>query len=116
MSKWAAGISVADMHISVVTILELEHGVLLMERKDTVQGSALRRWLESSVLPAFDGRILPVDTDVARECARLHVPDPRSERYALIAATARVHGLKVVTRNVSDFIATGVPLFNPWES
>ena len=68
----------------------------------------------SRVLPAFDGRILPVDTAVARCCARLHVPDPRAERDALIAATALTHGLTVVTRNVGDFAATNVGLLNPW--
>jgi predicted nucleic acid-binding protein len=76
----------------------------------------LRSWLDTRVLPAFDGRIFPVDTAVAQRCARLHVPDPRSERDALIAATALVHGMTVVTRNLADFATTGVPLLNPWEA
>jgi len=115
VTKWAAGISAEDMFLSAVTILELEHGVLLMERRDRTQGAILRRWLENRVLPAFDGRILPIDAEVARICARLHVPDPRSDRDALIAAAALVHQLKVVTRNTADFMPMGVALLNPWD-
>jgi hypothetical protein len=66
-------------------------------------------------LPEFKNRTLPVDTAVALRCARLHVPDRRSERDALIAATALVHGMSVVTRNKLDFEPTGVTLLNPWE-
>lgn len=97
-----------------ISILELELGVLKMERKDPSQGIALRRWLDLRVLPEFEGRILAVDTLIAQRSARLHVPDPRSERDAIIAATALVHGMTVVTRNVSDFRPTGVPYLNPW--
>jgi predicted nucleic acid-binding protein len=75
----------------------------------------LRSWIDDKVLPTFETRILPVDTAVALRCARLHVPDPRSERDALIAATALVHGLKLVTRNAVDFAPMGVDLLNPWE-
>ncbi len=77
---------------------------------------SLRAWIDQQVLPRFDGRVLAVDTAVAQRCAQLHVPDPRAERDALIAATAMVHGLTVVTRNIADFEPTGVALFNPWES
>lgn len=111
---WAARVPAGDLFVSVVTILELETGVLLVQRRDPAQGAALRAWLDEQVLPAFAGRILPVDTAVARRCAALHVPDPRSERDALIAATAMVHDMRVVTRNAADFAATGVPLLNPW--
>ena len=100
--------------MSAITVLELELGVLLLERRDPAQGAVMRAWLESHVLPAFAGRVLPVDTTVALHCAKLHVPDPRAERDALIAATAQVHGMTVVTRNVADFAATGVPVLDPW--
>jgi hypothetical protein len=90
--------------------------VLLVERRDRAQGKILRTWLEARVLPAFEDRILPIDTAVVRRCAPLHVPDPHTDRDALIAATALVHGLTVVTRNSSDFRRTGVKLVNPWES
>lgn len=87
----------------------------MIARRDEAQGAVLRAWIDGKVLPSFDGRILPVDTAVARCCARLHVPDPRAERDALIAATALVHRLQVVTRNVADFHSMGVELINPWE-
>ncbi len=111
---WANKTPVAGFFLSSITVLELELGVLRMERKDAVQGAVLRAWLDLQVLPRFAGRILPVDTAVAQCCARLHVPDSRAERDALIAATALVHGMSVATRNVDDFAATGVRIFNPW--
>lgn len=112
---WANSVSAARLFISVITILELETGVLLLERRDPDQGAVLRSWLSVHVLPAFFGRILAVDTAVAQRCARLHVPDPRSDRDAIIAATALVHGMTVVTRNIDDFELTGVEILNPWE-
>jgi toxin FitB len=111
---WAAGIPASELFLSAISVLELEMGVLLVERRDAAQGTVLRSWLDRHVLPAFVDRILPVDAAVARRCARLHVPDPRAERDALVAATALVRELTVVTRNVSDFEATGVRLLNPW--
>ena len=75
----------------------------------------LRAWLELQVLPEFAARTLPVDAALAQRCARLHVPDKRGERDALIAATALVHGMTLVTRNLADFKPTGVTLLNPWE-
>ena len=94
-------------------MLEIEIQILM---RDAAQGAVLRTWLNSHVLPAFANRILPVDTAVALACARLHVPDRRSERDALIAATAQVHGMPIVTRNIADFQAVGVQLINPWEN
>ena len=111
---WAESIPVSSLYLSAITILELETGILLIERKDSEQGTILRTWLNTHVLPAFSNRILPVDTAVAQSCAKLDVPDPRSDRDALIAATALVHGMVVVTRNVSDFEPTGVEIINPW--
>ena len=111
---WANSSPVANFHISVISVLEIEIGAGLMARKDHAQGAVLRAWIDDQILPRFEGRILPVDTTVARRCARLHVPVPRAERDALIAATALVHGLTVVTRNSVDFQATGVALLNPW--
>jgi predicted nucleic acid-binding protein len=111
---WASGVSPASLFVSVISVLELETGILLVERRDAVQGNMLRQWLETQVLPTFAERVLAVDTAVARQCARLHVPDPRSDRDALIAATAMVHGMTVVTRNVADFEPTGCALLNPW--
>jgi predicted nucleic acid-binding protein len=112
---WASAVSPYSLYVSIISILELEIGVLRIERKDTVQGGALREWLDKQVLIAFAERIVPVDLQVAQRCADLHVPDPRSERDAVIAATALVHGMSIVTRNVADFEATRVPIVNPWD-
>lgn len=111
---WAEAANPAELYLSVVTVFELERGVLLIERRDRQQGSRLRLWLEQNVLEPFERQILPIDTAIARRCATLHVPDPRPERDALIAATALTHGLTVVTRNVGDFEPMGVALLNPW--
>ncbi|MCW0422431.1 type II toxin-antitoxin system VapC family toxin [Xanthomonas sacchari] len=115
VAAWAESVDAADLFISAITVMELELGVLSIERKDATQGAMLRSWLEQHVLPEFAGRTLPIDTAVAQRCARLHVPDKRGERDALIAATALVHGMAVVTRNVSDFEPTGVPVVNAWK-
>jgi predicted nucleic acid-binding protein len=112
---WASSQPVGAQFLSAITVLELELGVLQKERKDGAQGAILRAWLDGKVLLQFAGRILPLDQAVALRCARLHVPDPRPERAAVIAATALVHGMTIVTRNIADFAATGVPVFNPWE-
>ena len=112
---WANSVSAASLFLSSITILELEIGILQIERRDPAQGAVLRAWLNVHVLPTFSERILAIDTSVAQRCARLHVPDPCSDRDALIAATALVHGMTVVTRNVSDFKPTGVEILNPWE-
>jgi predicted nucleic acid-binding protein len=111
---WANSVEASLLFISAITVLELEQGVLLVERRDAKQGMALRAWLDGQVMPEFASRTLPINADVARRCASLHVPDPRSERDALIAATALVHGLTVFTRNIADFDKTGVRLINPW--
>lgn len=112
---WGNSVEASSLFISAITVLELEQGVLLVERRDAKQGIALRAWLDGQVMPEFSLRTLPIDADVARRCASLHVLDPRSERDALIAATALVHGLTVVTRNIADFDKTGVRLINPWD-
>lgn len=111
---WAESVPVAALYVSAITLLELETGVLLMERRDPSQGSLLRAWMNGQVLPGFEGRVLPVDAAVALRCAGLHVPNPGAERDMLIAATALVHGLTVVTRNVVDFEPSKVALLNPW--
>jgi len=114
VADWADRVDASELYVSVITLQELEIGVLLAERRDPAQGAVFRAWLNEHVMPAFAGRILAVDTAVALRSARLHVPDPRPVRDALIAATALVHGMTVVTRNVTDFESTGVPTFNPW--
>lgn len=113
VAKWASAVPVAQFYLSVITILEIEQGILSAERRDPLQGGQLRHWVDNHILAIFDGRILPIDTAVSLRCARLHVPNPQSERDALIAATALVHGMTVVTRNIADFERIGVNLLNP---
>lgn len=112
---WANAIPAANFFISAVSILEIELGARLIERKDVKQGAVLRAWIDDHILARFEDRILPIDTAVAQRCAQLRVPNPRGERDALIAATALVLGLTIATRNVGDFEPTGVPLLNPWD-
>lgn len=111
---WASSVENALMHISAITVMEIEIGIQRIERRDVAQGTLLRTWLENHVLPFFEGRVVPIDAAVALHCAKLHVPDKKSERDALIAASALVHGMTVVTRNVGDFDGTGAKLLDPW--
>lgn len=115
LARWAATVSYEEAYLSAVTVFEIERGLLLAERRVPAQAAEIRRWLEGEVLPRYAARILPVDAAVARRCAALHVPRTRPAYDALIAATALVHGLTVVTRNTADFAPMGVPVFNPWE-
>lgn len=112
--QWAENTDASNLFISVITVMELELGILSVERKDAAQGAMLRRWFEYQVMPEFSNRILPVDVRVALRCAQLHVPNKCGERDAIIAATALVHGMTVVTRNVADFESSGVSIINPW--
>jgi predicted nucleic acid-binding protein len=115
VASWAKSVDPSDLHLSAVTIMEVELGIGQVERRDAQQGALLRLWLHERVMPAFAGRILPIDTAIALRCAHLHVPNPRSERDAWIAATGLVHDLTVVTRNIADFTATGATLLDPWQ-
>lgn len=112
---WAAARPAAELYLSVVTILEIERGIAQVGRRDELQAQRLQRWLEDELLDVFRARILPLDVPAARRTARLHVPDPRPERDALIAGTALAHNMTIATRNIRDFESMGVPVINPWE-
>jgi toxin FitB len=114
VALWAGSKFADDLFLSAITIMEIELGCLRLERRDPRQGKALRDWLENYVLDHFQGRILSIDTAIARQCARLHVPDPKPERDSMIAATALVHEITLVTRNTKDFARTGARIINPW--
>jgi toxin FitB len=116
VTAWLGHVDLRTCFLSAITLMELEIGVLRMERRDSRQGGLLRAWLEDRVVPEFAGRVLGVDDLTARQCARLHVPNRRPECDALIAASALVHGLTLATRNTADFAAMGVRLFNPWQA
>jgi predicted nucleic acid-binding protein len=113
---WARGVPANALYLSVVSILELQLGMLQTNRRDPIQAEVLRAWIDGKILPRFAGRVISIDLEIARRCAALHVPNPRSERDAYIAATALVHNMTVVTRNTADFAPTGVPTLNPWEA
>jgi predicted nucleic acid-binding protein len=110
---WAAGVAAGQLYLSAISILELEKGVMLLERRTPPQGSALRAWLGATVR-AFEGRILPFTGNTAALCATLHIPDPRPERDAMIAASALEHRMTLVTRNTSDFAHMGLQLLDPF--
>ncbi|MDE8757954.1 MULTISPECIES: type II toxin-antitoxin system VapC family toxin [Rhizobium] len=112
---WAGAQDITGLCISAITILELERGILGVQRRDAAQGARLRAWLENQVRPAFAGRILSIDDAIATRCAHLHIPDRRNEADALIAATALVLGLTVVTRDIRDFEGASVVVLDPWQ-
>lgn len=114
VEAWAQRTDASDMYLSVITVMESEIGILSLERRDVAQATALRRWFDEQVLPSFQSRVLPIDTAIARCAAGLHVPNRQPERDSLIAATAIVNGMTVITRNGSDFERTGVPVLDPW--
>lgn len=116
VEAWAGSVDQGDLYLSVISVMEIELGIARLERRDARQADVLRLWLHDKVMPAFAGRLLMVDTAIALRCARLHVPETRSERDAWIAATGIVHNLTVVTGNLSDFVGAGVPLIDPWAS
>ena len=113
---WLSSVDAGILYLSAITLMEIELGVLRIERRDPLQGARLRAWVDRRILPEFADRTLPVDMAVALRCAPLHVPDLRTERDAFIAATALVHGMTIVTRNLADFAPIGVPLVNPWDA
>jgi len=113
--RWFVGVDVETSFVSAMTIFELERGVRQMERRDTAQGSALRRWFDDQVMTTYERRTLPLSREVALICAGLHIPNPKSERDAWIAATAINAELTLVSRNVSDFAGMVVKLINPFE-
>lgn len=111
---WAENQPGNQLYLSAVTVLELEMGVLRMERKDAAQGRILRTWAEI-VLQQFEDQVLPFTAATAQLCAGMHIPDPRSFRDSMIAATAQQHGITLVTRNVADFEGLNINILNPWE-
>ena len=112
--EWLASVPLLQVYISAITLFELKQGVLLAARSDPPKAAALNSWLVGSVLRAFGDRVLPVDAEVATAAAELHVPNPASFRDSLIGATAIVHQMSIVTRNVHDFERfKGVQVINP---
>lgn len=115
LDRWMDAQVEGDLAISAITVLELDRGVRQRERRDPAQGARLRLWLDDAVRPLFAGRILDVDEHVALVASGLHFPDRMPDMDALVAATALVHGLTLVTRNLRDMERTGAALLNPWD-
>ena len=113
-AAWARTLRWSDLFLSAITIQELEIGVVRLADYDKPQAAVLRQWLHEQVLKKFDQRILPVTAEVALQSATFLVPRMSTLEDALIAATARVHRLTVVTRNVSHFKDCGIKVINPW--
>ena len=115
VAAWQAAQKPEACFLSAITLLEIRLGIELARKKDPNKAEDLEAWLEGRVKQGFDGRILPVDGAVGEMCGRMHADRPRSFRDGLILATAVVHQLTVVTRNVRDFADGGVNVFNPWD-
>lgn len=115
VTVWHAEVDPDDAYLSVVTLMEIEFGAIRVEETDPVQASRLRHWLHQQIIPTFGERVLPIINATAFRCAPLHYPQPRSWRDSWIAAAALEHDLTVVTRNLKDFVGTGVAVINPWE-
>ena len=114
LAEWAGSVAQSTLYISAITLMEVERGILGEERRDPFQGRVLRAWFNNQVLVVFADRVLAIDKAIALRCAKLRIPDKCQECDALIAATALVHEMTVVTRNIRDFEGTGAMLFNPW--
>ncbi len=113
-AAWAKTLRWSDLYLSAITIHELEIGVSRLAQYDAMQADILRDWLDNKVLQRFASRILPVDTAVATHSARILLPRTRPLEDALIAATAYVHRMKIVTRNQADFEDYDIEVVNPW--
>lgn len=114
VAAWWSTIAEDEIFLSVLTIGELRKGIENIRRRDARSAVVLESWL-SKVVADHGARILPIELDVAEEWGRLNVPDPLPVIDGLIAATAKVRGLTLVTRNVPDIARTGVSTINPWD-
>ena len=113
--QWLNHVDLNLCYLSVISIYEIEQGILRKERTDTIQGQLLRTWFEQKIQPEFHHRILDLNTNIALKTAQLHVPNPASLADSFIGATALQHNLTLITRNTKDFQSFGVKLFNPFE-
>lgn len=114
MRRWFEGVDDEDLYLSVLVIGEIRRGIESVRRRDETGANALDFWLRQ-VITQHEARILPITIEVAEVWGPSNVPDPLPVIDSLLAATARVHGLTLVTRNTKDLIRTGIPVLNPFE-
>jgi toxin FitB len=114
VKEWFTAQQSQDLYISVISLFEIERGILLLQRRDKPQAAILQKWFAQKLKPEFKSQTLGIDERIASECAALHVPDPKPYMDALIAATARVHDFTLITRNTKDFEPMGARCINPW--
>lgn len=115
MKRWISSVPTTDLYLSVLTLGEVRRGIGLLERRDPSQADVYEAWLVT-VLRDYADRVLPIDAEVAEEWGRISVPDPVSVVDNLMAATAKVKNMTLVTRNTSDVARTGARLLNPFDS
>lgn len=115
VAAWWSKVNEDDLWLSALVIGEIRRGIELARKRDPQKATALETWLQD-VVTGFDDRILTVDTKVAEEWGRLNALRPLPIVDALLAATARVKGLTLVTRNGKDLTGIGVSIFNPFEA
>ncbi len=112
---WIARTPGVDLYVSVLVIGEIRQGVERLRRRDPAQAAIFDAWL-ATLRQTYADRLLTVTTEIAEAWGRLNVPDPLPAIDGMLAATALVHGLTLVTRNTGDVARTGVRLFNPFSS
>jgi predicted nucleic acid-binding protein len=110
---WVGEVEDVELHLSVLTLGEIRKGIEMLRDRDPTQAEVFDSWL-GNLHTLFADRILTIDGRTAEAWGRLNATATRNTVDSLIAATARVHGLTVVTRNTGDFEGCGVPLLNPW--
>lgn len=115
VNSWQNELHMNDAWLSVVSVMEIRIGYLRVLKRDPDFAQRLKRWLEATVMPLFSDRMLDIDLGIAEEAAEMREVHGLSPNDSFIAATAKIRGITLATRNVSDFTGTGIDLINPWD-